>query len=191
MPAHCDVPGNERADALAKEASALPQDDVVVDVSTVHRAAVRAVRARSISQWPDGWYRTLMGARLPPPVTGVERSTAVDVHQLRAGHWSGSTAYLHRIGRAPSPRCAQCSDLSCPASWCRLCGEGSPDTPAHILLQCEALTNTRFSQLHTSSPRPEDVREHDVVAALAAAAQRLHRRLDMVGLHPPDGGAHR
>ena len=46
VPSHCGIPGNERADALAGEASALPQEEAPVDVRTVHRAAARAARAR-------------------------------------------------------------------------------------------------------------------------------------------------
>ena len=39
------------------------QEDVPVDVTTVYRAAVRVARARATSQWPPGWYRTLMKGR--------------------------------------------------------------------------------------------------------------------------------
>ena len=75
--------------------------------------------------------------------------------------------------------------------WCRFCGEEkSPDTPAHVLLECWALMKTRVGQLHTLSPRPEDVRDHDVIAALAAAARRMQRRLEEAGRGPPDGGDH-
>ena len=34
VPSHCGLPGNERADTLAGQASALPQDDVPVDART-------------------------------------------------------------------------------------------------------------------------------------------------------------
>ena len=35
-PSHCGLPGNARADTLSKEASALPQQDVAVDVHTAN-----------------------------------------------------------------------------------------------------------------------------------------------------------
>ena len=102
VPSHCGLPGNERADTLAGQASALPQDDVPVDARTVHRAAARVARSHAIAHWPPGWYRSLMAGRLPPPVRRFERETAVDIHQIRAGHWSGST--LHSVPPSHRPK---------------------------------------------------------------------------------------
>ena len=103
VPSHCGLRGNEKAAALAKAASGLPQEEVPVDTRTIYRAAARWARARAASQRPQGWYRHLMGTTAPPPVIGLDRQLAVDVHQLRAGHWSGSAQYLHRIGGNPVP----------------------------------------------------------------------------------------
>ena len=50
MPSHCGIPGNERADALAGEAAALPQEEVPLDTRTVFRAAARVARARTAQQ---------------------------------------------------------------------------------------------------------------------------------------------
>lgn len=165
--------GNEEVDKLAKEAAALPQDGVPIDVRTVYRAASREARKRAVQQWPPGWYRSLMQGHLPPPLpSDTPRSLAVDVHQLRAGHWSGSAQYMHRVGRNPTPRCPQCNNLRCPAAKCRLCGE-EPDTPAHVLLRCPALMGTRFRHLGSIYPDIEKIRSGDAVAAVAAAARRL------------------
>ena len=54
IPSHCGIPGNERADAIAREASDLQQADTAVDVRTVHRAAARLARVRTIEAWPTG-----------------------------------------------------------------------------------------------------------------------------------------
>ena len=166
MPSHCSLPGNEHADTLAKEASELPQEDVPVDVQTVFRATTRAARATYIAAWPAGWYRHLMGDRLPRPVTGMDRATAVDVHQLRAGHWYGSAQYQHWMGRNPSPACQKCEEKQCPAGWCRVCGEKVGDLPQHILTKCPALMGWRLTSLGSIHPRPEVIRSNSVVAAL-------------------------
>ena len=167
VPAHCGLRGNERADAIARDASALDQLEVAVDVRTAHRAAARLARAKTIAAWPPGWYRTLMGQRLPPPVAGEDRSAAVDIHQLRAGHWSGSTQWRHRVGLSPSRHCDQCKDQRCNAALCAVCREEA-DTPKHVLLM-----GKRHRLLGSIQPSPEDVRSSDVVAALGAAHRAL------------------
>ena len=176
VPAHCGLDGNERADTLAKEAATLPQEEVPVDTSTVHRAAARAAGARTASQRPPGWFRSLMGVNRPPPVTGLDRQSAVDVHQLRAGHWSGSAHYMHRIGRNPDPGCDQCRDEACRGGRCPLCGEAA-DTPQHILLRCPALMELRFRMTGSiRCPSREEARDSDYVAAMGAAARRMTSR---------------
>ena len=175
VPSHCGIGGNERADVLAREAAALPQEAAPLDLQTIYRAASRRARQQTIRRWPQGWYRELMGEHLPRPVTIPERSTAVDVHQTRAGHWSGSTQYIHRIGRAPTPDCAGCTNLRCPAASCRACGEAA-DTPHHILLECPALMGLRLRHLGTIFPAPEEVRIDEVVAAFLAAFRALQSR---------------
>ncbi|KAF0295398.1 Gag-Pol polyprotein [Amphibalanus amphitrite] len=175
VPSHCGLEGNERADTLAKEAARLPQESAPLDVRTVHRAAARSARARVAARWPEGWYRDLMGSRPPPPVTGLDRARAADVHQLRAGHWSASAQYLHRIGRSPGVRCEQCNNHGCPAAQCPICKEEA-DTPRHVLARCPALMGTRMRVLGSIHPHLMDLRDDDVVAALAAAARSLQSR---------------
>ena len=108
VPAHCGLPGNETADRLAKEASSLPQDDVHVDVRTITRAVGRSASKAWRRSWNDSLFRRIMEDRMPSPVQ-ESRDDAVNVHQLRAGHWGRASSYLHRIGRNPSHACRQCS----------------------------------------------------------------------------------
>ena len=117
----------------------------------------------------------LMDAHLPQPVVRLERTRAVDVHQLRAGHWSASSQYMHRIGRNPARHCPQCSEMSCDGARCRICREAA-DTPRHILTECPALMGTRFRILGTIKPTLEEVRSSEVAAALGAAARSLQSR---------------
>ena len=56
---------------------------------------------------------------MPRPFSGGDREAAVDTHQLRAGHYTRSRQYLHRIGRLPfltnrPDRCHACERKECP-----------------------------------------------------------------------------
>ena len=180
VPAHCGLPGNERADALAREASALPQQDTPIDTGTVQKAVARDAAAAWQQSWPAGWFRDIWGPRRPGPVEEVDRSVAVDIHQLRAGHWGMSAQYLHRIGRLPTRSCTQCDDKGCPAARCRVCKEEA-DTPRHVLLECPALARRRLLRLGSIHPDASIARDDDVVAALAAG---YRAQLSQIGYAP-------
>ena len=171
VPAHCGLPGNERADALAKEAAELPQQDVPPDTSAVVKAVARQAQKTWIASWRPGFHREIMEDKLPPPVEDVDRGTAVDVHQLRSGHWSGSRQYLHRIGKLPTDDCAQCEDVECRAGVCILCQEEA-DTPAHVLLRCPAIWMRRRRMLG-DPPDRRGLRDTEVVANLASGYRAL------------------
>ena len=115
----------------------MAQEEAPLDVTSIYRAAIRLARYRTARErlsYPSGaraatgWYRELMGEKFPPPIAGMERATAVDVHQMRTGRWSGSAQFLHEIGRNPSPVCPQCRDTKCEAARCPLCVKEA-DTP--------------------------------------------------------------
>ena len=183
VPSHCGLPGNERADALAGEASALPQEEIPVDLRTL----VGAVRREAVRQWrrswPTGLFRDIMGDRTPAPVPGDDRDAAVNVHQLRAGHWGRAESYLHRIGRRPTDTCAGCTGRACPASRCLVCREEA-DSPAHVLLRCPCLAGARLRLLGSIYPPPEAMRDATVVAALAAGYLRHKEPLRGYGADP-------
>ena len=108
VPAHCGLPGNERADTLAKEASGLPQEGVTADVRILTKAVSRAATKEWQKGWPASFFKRIMRGRLPAPMIGDSRDSAITVHQMRAGHWGRSRQYLHRIGRLGAAMCAQC-----------------------------------------------------------------------------------
>ena len=125
VPSHCGLRGNERADELAKESAALPQEEVPVDVRTVVRAAARAAKSRVCRQRPSGWYRDLMagapaaaGRRPGPGLGGGHPPTAG-----RPLHWAGSAQYLHRIGKKRTAECTGCNGVNSPAGLCLVCRE--------------------------------------------------------------------
>ncbi|KAF0298220.1 RNA-directed DNA polymerase from mobile element jockey [Amphibalanus amphitrite] len=135
----------------------------------VGRAASKAWRDR----WPDSFFRRIMRDRFPTPVLNETREDAVNVHQLRAGHWGLSTSYLHRIGRHPTPTCQQCEDLKCPAALCLVCREEA-DTPEHVLLHCPCLAGMRLRLFGNIHPDATRLRDGGAVAALARGFLR-HR----------------
>ena len=103
----------------------------------------------------------------------------MDIHQLRAGHWSGSEQYLHRIGRRPSPGYKQCSLVKCPAALCRVCKEEA-DTPRHVLLRCPSLAGHRLRRLGTIHPEATVTRDDDVVASFASGYRAQLSRIGYV-----------
>ena len=103
---------------------------------------------------------------MPSPVLLEDRGAAVDVHQMRAGHWGRSRQYLHRIGRLPAPACAGCPDVGCPAAVCLVCREEA-DTPEHVLLRCPCLAGARLRLFGTICVDPVRLRDGGAVAALA------------------------
>jgi len=175
VPAHCGLEGNECADSIAKDATTMDQTDASIDIRSATRAAVRFARYEWQRAWPDGWFRDIFGRHLPGPISGDDRESAVDVHQLRAGHWSGSEQWLHRVGRRPTDGCPGCRDAECPAAQCRVCGEEA-DTPRHILLRCPCLCGARLFSMGNIHGRPRDLRRDDVVAALAAGYRSFQSR---------------
>ena len=115
-----------------------------------------------------------MGERFPPPITNMDRTSAVDVHQMGTGRWSGSAQFLHEILRNPSVSCQQCRSTDCEAARCPLCGEEA-DTPQHILTTCPGLMGVRLRLPAVGNilPTPEEIRRADVVAVLVAAFRAL------------------
>ena len=74
VPAHRGLSGNERTDALAREASALHQLETPVDIRTIQRFVVRSAASSWKQSWPDGWFRSIWRDRRPAPVEETDRS---------------------------------------------------------------------------------------------------------------------
>ena len=96
VPAHCDLPGNERADALAKEASELPQQDVPPDAAAVVKAVARDARKAWAASWRPSLHRDIMKGKIPAP---VEEPTA-------AQPWTCISSGP-ATGRAPGNTCTR------------------------------------------------------------------------------------
>ena len=165
VPTHFGLPGNEQADVLAKEVSELAQE-VPTDVRSITKAVARSVNRAWRLSWPDSLFRRIWRDRMPSPAPGEDRGAAVDVHQLRAGNWGRSRQFIHRIGRLPAPACGGCRNIKCSAALGVLCHEEA-DTPEHVLLHCPCLAGVRLRLLGTIHVNPTQLRDGDIVAALA------------------------
>ena len=118
IPAHVGVPGNEKADHLAKEGSQMQQ----TCTSVTYQEAKTLVRARQQNQWrdeTDGYQAEKDG------IHQLERKGQVTIYRLRTGH-----CRLHKHMRKLG---------LCPTALCE-CGLGN-QTPEHILQTCPKMTS--------------------------------------------------
>ena len=163
VPAHCGLPGNKQADALTKEATGLIQQDTPFDARTLAGATARRAKRSWLAGRPKGWYPSIKAPRqcgAPPEkrrwtsisfgwATGDARSSiitaSVDVPPISAN--SAVTPAARRFG-----------------VW----SAGSPQTPAHILLECPYLLGLRLRSIFNIFATESDIRKGDLVADLAA-----------------------
>jgi ribonuclease HI len=138
VPGHTNVPGNELADSLAKEATELAPDSD--NTSHAHlRSMIREVKFKEWKSVLDKYeslpsqnpiaYKKLFSwkinskIQLPP---GTKRQVASAFYQLKLGH-GFLKSYLNRIGRSDNDRC-RC---------------GKKETAEHLLLSCKDLAAAR------------------------------------------------
>lgn len=132
VPGHTDIPGNELADALAKEATVLPLSFQETSL------AVLGLKAKRIS--PDEW-RGLLAEAKPTSYSknyqwkpqslilipsGTRRELASSLFQLKLGH-GYLKSYLHRLGFSTSDK------YRC----------GQRESPEHLLLSRKELKDPR------------------------------------------------
>ena len=109
IPSHVDVPGNELADAAAKDATSLVTEDQ--GEKPVSFAAVKAHIRRVIKDEPVQHQRTAETYKNYNKDTDKDIKTRKDqvlIARLRSGHHNGFRAYQHRIDEAVSPECPYC-----------------------------------------------------------------------------------
>lgn len=143
LPAHVGIPGNEAADALAKDAHQ-PGTPISRDVTGFDSAHPQLTRV-ALSMHPDP---RVVSGRAPRVLPGrLSRDARSLLLRMRL-NISDVAARLHRHGRRDSPTCAHCPE---------------PETLEHLLLSCPQFAAQRgvlqasLQRLGQPSQRLEDV----------------------------------
>ena len=97
IPAHCGIPGNERADRLAKSGSKHQQPNV----PSTYQEVKTLLRNKRTREWKR---RTGDYNASADPINILQRSEQTTIFRLRTGH-CGLKSHLKRIGVANSAQC--------------------------------------------------------------------------------------
>ncbi|CAG9135416.1 unnamed protein product [Plutella xylostella] len=134
--AHIGIPGNERADELAKGAALTRKDSAAYSSFPLSHAKY-AIRWETTKQWQER-YATSSTGRVTflffPNVTSAYKilgsfTMCNTKAQLWTGH-GGFRAYLHRFKLSESPSCS--------------CDDETPETIEHLLEECPRFGAARF-----------------------------------------------
>ena len=137
IPSHVGIPGNDRADHLAKlAAESGPVNHPTSSVSSLLGDIRKTTRALWCNRWENGLNgRSFFDVQKTPNhvrYQGLSRNNQVNLSRLRMQHFP-SQNYLHRFNLVEDPRCL-------------LCG-GADESIHHIVFECSALSDQRtFSQ---------------------------------------------
>jgi len=130
IPGHMDIPGNDCADSLAKEAASLSGQVA----EPLHHADVKPMFQRSVQLlFKNYWFgqtnnklNKIMPDLKPVILPSLGRKHETVLHRLRIGHTSLTHSYLLR--GEPPPLCEHCDQ---------------PLTVKHFLLDCHSLSHIR------------------------------------------------
>ena len=141
VPSHVGVPGNEKADRLARAAISNPQ----VLQTPITRDDLKAkIRREAYSKWKEKWRATSSTNKLreiTDKVTPLPNSICSNRYweralaRLRIGHSRLTHGYL--MAREEQPECDRCT-------------LGAMLTIRHLLVECPALQNLRIQHFHRS-----------------------------------------
>ena len=133
VPGHAGLPGNEKADLLAKTGASLPSDAIPSPLPPV----IAKVRYSQYRNWRRHISHSFLNFQVPEVSSEellLSRSIRSELSRLRChGHSLLLSSYLHRISRKEN-------------SDCSACGHPLQDLN-HLLLDCPASESLRKSYL--------------------------------------------
>ena len=145
IPSHCDIPGNESADRLAKEGASQEQPNLPVSLNTCKQI----IKSNTKIEWLNTWAQSDKGRALfqymtcpnnHDPINSLGRREQVIIFRLRSQHVQ-LNMHLNRIMPEHPPACELC-----PHPY---------ETVKHFLFECPTLADIRKIYL-PSSPDPEN-----------------------------------
>ena len=138
VPGHCGLPGNEKADQVAREAALAGRRDGRSQTAPISLKAARLSIERGVTD-PAPQHervRQVYQGPLRHP-QGLSRKEEVLLARLRSGHTTHLAAYKGRV-QGSDETCARCL--------------AAPETLAHFLGQCEATEARRVRIFGNASP---------------------------------------
>ena len=129
IPGHRGIPGNDRADTLAKVANTKPRTVLMLPTEDYYKIINENVNKQWLQQWHNAVRSEAKGRHFFsikdnldfwPWCSHKSRVIETALARLRVGH-AGTAQHLFRFGMSPSP----------------LCDCGEIDTISHLLLECQ------------------------------------------------------
>jgi len=133
IPGHAGIPGNERADTLAKKGASCPQENTAASIETARQIIKRTKKEIWMREWANSDKGKAIFEFMEKPnkkdeINLLKRPEQVNIFRLRSRHVP-LNAHLKRIGVLTSSECPLCR---CPE-----------ETVDHHLFLCPALDDLR------------------------------------------------
>ena len=112
IPGHVQIPGNDRADALAKQGAMKTQDVSSASINTAKQTIKETKRRIWMKEWSETDKGRTIFDHMPSPnpndsINKLNRSEQVSIFRLRSGH-APLNKHLTRIGAKNNPLCPLC-----------------------------------------------------------------------------------
>jgi hypothetical protein len=154
VPGHCGILGNEEADTLARQASAMPLTGPEPALGIPKRSAREAIRTWIMNRHHRAW-KDLLGHRHGKPFIGGScKKRADDLLKLNRNQLRMVVAIL--TGHAPVRTHLCTMGLFEGDPTCRYCRKEA-ETVQHIIYRCEVLARRRFHVFGDLAVEPKDI----------------------------------